>query len=161
MNPTIFTIFLLAGLFAGLNAPSVAWWASVQALFRLDTPATTALFNLDTPATAPFPSDWFTVGDASHNTGRRVNLPSPDCSVRRSDCEDVAVLNTLDGFNLQPRLSVPFDGRIDVGTATSQTIFLMSLGSTLNHDERGESTQDSDESGGSALESDDGGSRIV
>lgn len=27
-----------------------------------------------------------------------------------SDCEDVAVLNQLDGFNLQPRFSVPFDG---------------------------------------------------
>src|SRR5207249_3394721 len=41
------------------------------------------------------------------------------------------VINTLDGFNLLPRLSIPFDSSIDVATATSQSIFLISLGSTL------------------------------
>jgi dienelactone hydrolase len=41
------------------------------------------------------------------------------------------VLNKLDGFNLQPRLSIPFDGPIDVGSVTSQSVFLVSLGSTL------------------------------
>ena len=69
-----------------------------------------ALFNLDHPDTGPFPSDVFTVADFSHNTGRRVNLPYPDCSVRVSDCEDLDVINTLDGFNLQTRISIPFDG---------------------------------------------------
>jgi hypothetical protein len=57
-----------------------------------------ALFGLSTPATGPFPSDWFTVSDASHNTRRRVNLPLPNCVVRPSDCEDLNVINTLDGF---------------------------------------------------------------
>src|SRR5262249_23776331 len=33
--------------------------------------------------------------------------------------------------NLQPRLSVPFSGPIDVSTVTSQTVFLVSLGSTV------------------------------
>ena len=46
-----------------------------------------------------------------------------------SDCEDLAVLNELDGFNLQPRLSVPFSGPINPGTVTSDTLFLVSLGS--------------------------------
>ena len=89
------------------------------------------LFDLDRPETGPFPSDVFTVGDPTHNTGRRVNLPYPDCAVRVSDCEDLDVINTLDGFGLQTRISIPFDGPIDVGTATSNTVFLISLGSAL------------------------------
>jgi hypothetical protein len=91
-----------------------------------------ALFDPSAPVGGPFPSDWFTVADSSHNTGRRVNLPLPDCETRRSDCEDIAVLNSLDGFNLQPRLSVPFSGSIDANSVTSDTVFLVSLGSTLS-----------------------------
>jgi len=86
-----------------------------------------ALFDLNTPKGGPFPSDRFTVEDRSHNTGRRVALPLPDCAARPSDCEDLAVINTLDGFNLQPRLSVPFDGVIDVESVTSDTVFLIKL----------------------------------
>src|SRR5262249_31462565 len=41
------------------------------------------------------------------------------------------VLNELDGFNLQPRLSVPFSGPIDVNSVTSSAMFLVSLGSTI------------------------------
>jgi hypothetical protein len=88
-----------------------------------------AVFELSTPATGPFPSDWFTVSDASHNTLRRVNLPLPKCAVRPSDCEDLNVINTLDGFSADPRLSIPFDGPIDVTTVTSETVFLIRLGS--------------------------------
>jgi len=35
---------------------------------------------------------------------------------------------TLDGFNLQPRLSIPFSGPIDVSTVSSRTVFLVRLG---------------------------------
>src|SRR6202011_1364771 len=87
------------------------------------------LFDLNAPDTGPFPSDWFTVSDANQNTGRRVNLPMPDCTEQLSDCEDLAVINTLDGFHLDPRLSIPFDGPIDVTTVTSETVFLVRLGS--------------------------------
>lgn len=78
-----------------------------------------------------FPSDRYTVLDLGQNTFRRVKLPKPDCSVRPSDCADIDVLNKLDGFNLQPRLSIPFDEPIDVGTVSSESVFLVSLGSTL------------------------------
>ena len=91
-----------------------------------------ALFNLHHPETGPFPSDVFTVADRTQNTGRRVNLPYPDCTIRVSDCEDLGVVNTLDGFGLQTRLSIPFNGSIDVNTATSDTVFLISLGSTID-----------------------------
>src|SRR6266704_5230257 len=90
-----------------------------------------ALFGLETPTGGPFPSDQFTVADSGHNTGRRVDLPMSDCAVRRSDCEDLAVINTLDGFNAGPRLSIPFDGPIDVTTVISKTVFLVDLGSAV------------------------------
>ncbi len=92
-----------------------------------------ALFDLGQPTTGPFPSNVFTVPDETHNTGRRVNMPFPDCTVYVTDCQDLAVINTLDGFNLQARLSVPFDGPIDVQTVSSSTVFVVSLGSTLDH----------------------------
>ena len=90
-----------------------------------------ALFDLSSPTSGPFPSNVFTVVDSTQNTSLRVNLPKPDCLARPSDCKDIDLLNALDGFNLQPRLSIPFDGPIDVNSVTSQTVFLISLGSTL------------------------------
>ena len=87
-------------------------------------------FDLTSPESSPFPSDRFTVADGAQITGRRLNLPLPaDCVADASDCQDVAVLNQLDGFNLTPRLSLPFDGDIDPATATSAHIFLIPLGS--------------------------------
>jgi hypothetical protein len=86
-----------------------------------------ARFDLADPSGGPFPSDRFTVPDPTQLTGLRVNLPKPDCSVRRSDCEDIDILNSLDGFNLQPRLSVPFTGPIDTATVSSDTVFLFRL----------------------------------
>ena len=86
-----------------------------------------ALFDLDRPDTGPFPTDIFTVADHSHYTGRRVNLPYPDCAVRVSDCEDLDVINTLDGFGLQPRISIPFDGLIDPHSVSSDSVFLVDL----------------------------------
>ena len=86
-----------------------------------------ARFDLTDPLGGPFPADRFTVPDGTQLTGLRVNLPRPDCSVRPSDCNDIDVLNTLDGFNLQPRLSIPFTGPIDVATVSSETLFLFKL----------------------------------
>ena len=95
-----------------------------------------ALFNLHHPETGPFPTDIFTVADHTHNTGHRMNLPYPDCAIRVSDCDDLDVVNTLDGFGLQPQLSLPFDGPIDVATVNSDAIFLINLGSTIDDGER-------------------------
>jgi hypothetical protein len=55
----------------------------------------------------------------------RVDLPKPDCASRPSDCADIAVLNKLDGFNIQPRISIPFSGPLDLSTVSSSTIFLV------------------------------------
>jgi hypothetical protein len=73
----------------------------------------------------PFPTNLDTVRDHSQLTGLRVNLPLPSCTARPSDCADDAVLNTLDGFNIQPRITIPFSGPIDPTTVSSHTIFLV------------------------------------
>lgn len=86
-----------------------------------------AKFDLTTPPGSPFPSDIYTARDPSQLTGRRVDLPKPNCSVRPSDCEDIDVLNELDGFNVQPRISIPFTGEIDPASATSSSIFIVRL----------------------------------
>jgi hypothetical protein len=109
----------------------------IEILEDRSLPSTLAGFDLATPQGGPFPSDRFTVADVSQNTGRRVDLPLPDAPTRPSDFEDVSVINTLDGFNLQPRLSVPFSGPIDVATVNSTTVFLIRLGDTLNQLDRG------------------------
>ncbi|HSP72130.1 MAG TPA: Ig-like domain-containing protein, partial [Gaiellaceae bacterium] len=76
----------------------------------------------------PFPSNLLTVPDPGQVTGLRVDLPRPDCTTHPSDCADVAVLNRLDGFNVQPRISIPFSGPIDLSTVSSSTVFLRRVG---------------------------------
>ena len=87
-------------------------------------------FELTAIETSPYPSDWLTVLDDDQVTGLRVTLPKPDCAQRPSDCEDIDVLNTLDGFNLQPRLAIPFNGDIDLSSVSSGTVFLLALDGT-------------------------------
>src|SRR5215207_8446310 len=99
-------IVSLALLFPVLGAVEglFGWEGLVASAKRPPIGAVHALFDLSAPVTVPFPSDWFTVADTSQNTERRISLPMPDCEERRSDCENIAVLNSVDGFNLQRRL---------------------------------------------------------
>jgi hypothetical protein len=105
--------------------------APLAALADATSAGVSVKFDLSDPAGSPFPSDRFTVRDWSNSTFRRVNLPKPDCAARPSDCADIDVINTLDGFSTQPRITVPFTGDIDVNTVNSDTVFLLNLGSTL------------------------------
>src|SRR5215471_11794084 len=86
------------------------------------------LFGVGNPEKGIFPSNIFTVADETQKTGLRVNLPRPDCSVRIADCKDLALINVLDGFNLQPRVTVPFDGDIDPESVNSADAFFIELG---------------------------------
>lgn len=96
-------------------------------------PAAVLAAGVEVLTKSMFPSNRHTVLDFSQNTFRRVNLAKPDCAPPRSPvpCWDIDVLNTLDGFNIQPRLSIPFSGPIDVSSVNSDSVFLVSLGSTL------------------------------
>lgn len=111
---------LVAAAAAALLAPAAALADHVSV--KLD---------ISDPATSIFPSDRYTVRDWAQNTFRRVNLPKPDCAVRPSDCADIEVLNTLDGFSTQPRITVPFTGDIDPSTVNSSTVYLLNLGDTV------------------------------
>jgi hypothetical protein len=84
------------------------------------------------PNRAPFPSDRFTVPDPGQNTGRRINLPLPDCAEYPSDCADTVEINKLDGFSLNARLSVPFDGPIDPVTFNSVTVLIVPMGASAS-----------------------------
>ena len=111
----------VAAILALLVVPILAAGAGVSV--RLD---------YSSPSTSPFPSDRFTRIDFTQNTFKRVKLPKPNCAVQPSDCADIDVINTLDGFNTQPRITVPFTGNIDVATVTSDTVYLVDLGDTLS-----------------------------
>ncbi len=79
---------------------------------------------------ALFPSDRYTVPDQNQLTGLRVALRKPDCSVHVSDCGDVDVVNELDGFNVQPRIVIPFSDAIDLATVNRQSVYLLEVGSS-------------------------------
>src|SRR5512133_2518182 len=72
-----------------------------------------------------FPSNIYTAPDATQVTGLHVALPQPNCATNPSDCLDVTSLDQLDGFNIQPRLTIPFSAAIDPNTISSSTVFLV------------------------------------
>ena len=122
-----------ASAFRGTGVPRLAALAALLAAPALALAAGVSVrFDVSNPNGSPFPSDRFTQPDWSNNTGKRVSLPLPDCGARPSDCADVAVINTLDGFNTQPRIAVPFSGAIDLATVNSNTVYLVNLGDTLS-----------------------------
>jgi len=72
-------------------------------------------------AVSLFPSDNLTVADPAQLTGRRIALPTPDCATRPTDCNTVALLNELDGFDLDPRLALRFDAPVDAARVAART----------------------------------------
>jgi len=79
--------------------------------------------------TRVFPSDYFTVKDSKMLTGKRVNLRRgidfPACNrANYSTCDGFMMLNKLDGFDLQPRITIPFSGAIDVRSVSINTVYV-------------------------------------
>src|SRR5262245_29127677 len=95
-----------------------------------------ALFDLSTTTGGPFPTNVFTKLDFSNRSNRVVNLPKPDCTAMPARCADLDVLNSLDGFNLQLRVRIPFSGAIDVKTVNATNFFLVTLGDTDSRRDR-------------------------
>jgi hypothetical protein len=44
------------------------------------------------PPLTILPDDALTVADANQLTGRRMNLPLPDCTARPSDCDEIRLV---------------------------------------------------------------------
>ncbi len=95
-------------LVAGLGTPSAAATPPV------------VLETGSTPDTRPFPDDAFTVADAAQLTGRRVALPTAGCAP--AECADLALINRLDGFDVRPRVTLPFSAEVDLSTITPETV---------------------------------------
>src|SRR4051812_33922150 len=92
----------------------------------------TPLFGIDHPSAGPFPADRYTLADPSQNTCERVSVPkSSDCVAERDKCWDLDQINEMDGFNLRPRVAIPFSGPIDLASVNSATVFFVSVGDTL------------------------------
>jgi len=107
--------------------------AVVGTTLALHSYATTVRTNPSNIRDGLFPSDRYTVPDADQLTGLRVALPKPDCSVYVSDCEDLDLINQLDGFSVQPRIVIPFTDPIDLSKVTRQTVFLVEAESSGTH----------------------------
>ncbi|HEY3441233.1 MAG TPA: Ig-like domain-containing protein [Paludibaculum sp.] len=73
-------------------------------------------FDPARPEIGPFPSDFLTVEDSAQRTGRRVNLPLPDCRVAPSECGEISQINKLDGFNPNARITVSFSAPVNPDT---------------------------------------------
>ena len=112
-----------------------AWGAALM----LCTPAlpagVTLLFDPTSIQTGPFPNDYLTSPDAQQKTGRRINLPLPDCDAEPGTCREYRLLNQLDGFNVFPRVSARFTGRINVDTLRDGSFFVAL--ENLTNEERG------------------------
>jgi hypothetical protein len=76
-----------------------------------------------------FPDNFFTVADASQVTGRRVNfrpgVDYPACGpTNYSICDAFAQLNRLDGFDLQPRVTVPFTADVNLASVDDSNLYI-------------------------------------
>lgn len=111
LRPVSLCVFIMLGTLMGSLAAATG---DVQ-----------ALFNLADPAIGPFPSNQFTILDNSQITGRRIALPKPDCTRQPSTCDDIEILNTLDGFSMQPRIGIAFNGAIDPNSVSSKSVFVV------------------------------------
>ena len=74
-----------------------------------------------------FPSDRLTTPDPRQSTGRGVALPLPDCAVDAAGCDEVRLLNELDGFSVNPRIAVRFSGPIALESLTRTSAFIVPL----------------------------------
>ncbi len=88
--------------------------------------ATTVLFQPTSPAVGPFPTNALTVEASSQKTGLQVNLPAPSgCTLMSTaaQCVNVELLNQLDGFSVNPRITVCFSAAVNVSTLENGIFF--------------------------------------
>jgi hypothetical protein len=94
-----------------------------------DAQEQTAVLQGDSYTTRIFPDNYFTTRDSRQLTGLRVNFvqgrdyaacDQTDYSI----CDGFQELDKLDGFDLQPRVTVPFSGPIDLGSVSAADFYI-------------------------------------
>ncbi|HEY7304544.1 MAG TPA: Ig-like domain-containing protein [Bryobacteraceae bacterium] len=77
-------------------------------------------FQPSSPTVGPFPANVLTVPDSRQKTGLRIDLPASfgacDPGTSPSVCSNTDLLNQLDGFSVNPRITVCFSDAIDTST---------------------------------------------
>src|SRR5262245_22739115 len=104
---------------------------------RVSAGSTVAVMHGANYGSRIFPDNAFTVADASQATGRRIHfrqgidypniggVVQPSCTdADYSICDAFAQLDTLDGFDLQPRVLVPFTGAINLASVNASDFFI-------------------------------------
>jgi hypothetical protein len=103
------------------------------------TPAMTAraasvsVLNGTSYRTAIFPNDQLTKRDLTQVTKKRVDfrqgIDYPACdSTNYSICDGFTMLDKLDGFDIQPRVTIPFTGPIDIKSVNDSDVFVQGPG---------------------------------
>src|SRR5881628_3512648 len=112
-------------------------YAFVPAAPQVSAGSTVSVMRGSSYGSRIFPDNAFTVADASQLTGRRINfregidypniggVVQPSCTnANYSICDGFTQLNKLDGFDLQPRVLVPFTDAIDLGSVNASIFFI-------------------------------------
>jgi hypothetical protein len=73
------------------------------------------------------PSDRQTVPDPRQSTGRRMALALPDCGVDPAGCDEIRLVNELDGFSVNPRVAIRFSGPVALDSFTKASAFILPL----------------------------------
>ena len=120
-----------------LSAVAVCALASLAAALPVSAASATSVRRGAHFGNRIFPDDAFTTADKSQLTGRRVNFrrgvdfPAVNGVVKRactsanySICDAFGQLNKLDGFDLQPRVTVPLTGAIKLDSVNDSNFFI-------------------------------------
>jgi dienelactone hydrolase len=75
-----------------------------------------------------FPTDQLTEADPRQLTGRRVHLSLVKCVAAPSTCDEISLLNDLDGWSVNPRMTLAFTGRVALDSITRSSVFVLPLG---------------------------------
>ena len=111
-----------ATMLAGILAGGVLGAAPARA-------AGVSVVQGDHLGTRIFPDDLFSVADPWMATGRRVHFrvgtDYPACDATDySVCDTYDELGKLDGFDLQPRVTIPFTGSIDLASVLDSDVYI-------------------------------------
>ena len=75
-----------------------------------------------------FPTDRLTEADPRQLTGRRIRLSLVNCFEAPSTCDEINLLNGLDGWSVNPRMTLAFTGRVSLDSITRSSAFVLPLG---------------------------------
>ena len=74
------------------------------------------------------PTDRLTQADPAQLTGRRIHLSLVSCRETPSTCDEINLLNGLDGWSVNPRITLGFSGPVKLDSITRSSVFVLPLG---------------------------------